>query len=149
MAENRGGDRVPSNPAPVSGPGALSQRTDGQAQRIAAGGGYGDRKEMQQIQSGAPMAEGASTPAPSAPPPMPLKSPTARPEEPITAGAPVGAGLGPEAAGIFNDEQATMQQLAPLVESLTAAANLPSSTPQFRAFVRRLRVQAGQQQTPM
>ena len=31
MANGRGGYRQPSNPAPVSGPGALSKRTDGGA----------------------------------------------------------------------------------------------------------------------
>ena len=29
MADNRGGYQQPTNPAPVSGPGSLSQRTDG------------------------------------------------------------------------------------------------------------------------
>ena len=33
--EGRGGYRAPSNPAPVSGPGALSQRTDGGATQPA------------------------------------------------------------------------------------------------------------------
>lgn len=45
-----GGPRTPANPAMVSGPGALSQRTDGgpgndrQPIRVAPGGAYGDRQ---------------------------------------------------------------------------------------------------------
>lgn len=138
-----GGDRTPRRPAAVSGPGALSGRTDGQAQRIAAGGGYGDRQDMQQIQSGAAMAEAAPTPVASAPPPVPLNAPTQRPDEPVTAGAALGPGASPEAVGILGDEQGTIEQLRPLLRSLESIANLPSSNPQFRNFVRKLRAQAG------
>ena len=142
MAENRGGYRRPNNPAPVSGPGALSQRTDGgpatQPQMIAPGGEYGSRQEMQSIQGGAPMqgGGGASTPAPS---PIPLDAPTQNPGEPVTAGAPLGPGVGPEAAGIQQDEQATAEQLRPLLRSLEVIANLPGSNPQTRSYVRKLR----------
>jgi hypothetical protein len=105
---------------------------------------YGEQSEFQAIQSGAPMAEG-----PSGPPPVPLTAPTQRPDEPVTAGAASGPGIGPEAAGILNDERATIAQLAPLVDSLVSMANLPSSTPQFRAFVRKLRLRVKNQNTPM
>lgn len=142
MANGHGGDRTPRNPAAVSGPGALSGRTDGQAQRIASGGGYGDRKEMQEIQAGAQMQGGGGQPP--AAPPVPFGAPTQRPGEPITAGAAAGAGIGPEAAGILDDEQGTLQQLKPLLRSMETIANLPSSTPQFRSFVRKLRAQTGE-----
>lgn len=110
----RGGYRKPSNPAPVSGPGRLSRRTDGgPAQNLAAlpNAGYGEGQEFTQLQQGAPLA---ATPAPApagggggmdvmailggAPPvgpPTPLSSPTERPDEPLTAGAPFGDGPGP------------------------------------------------------
>ena len=101
MANGRGGYRQPSNPAPVSGPGALSKRTDGgategmtQAPKYMAGMGYGMGGNMEQ-QSGAPM-QGNSVPfMPS--PMVPLTAPTSRPQEPITAGADFGAGPGSEA----------------------------------------------------
>lgn len=141
MANGHGGDRTPSKPAAVSGPGALSGRTDGQAQRIANGGGYGDRKAMQEIQSGAPMAEATGAPAPA---PVPLTAPSQRPDEPVTAGAAAGAGIGPEAAGIQDDEQGTLEQLKPLLRSMETIANLPSSNPQFRSFVRKLRAKTGE-----
>lgn len=134
MAEQHGGYRKPSSPAPVSGPGALSQRTDGgatQAGMVAPGGEYGSRQEMEAIQSGAAMAARPALPG--------LGDPSARPDEPITAGAALGPGAGPLAAGILDDQQATNQQIAPLLESLERVANLPGSTAETRAFVRNLK----------
>lgn len=143
MANGHGGSRTPSRPAPVSGPGALSRRTDGgpgQPVKVAPGGEYGSRQEMEAVQSGAPMAESGGAPAPA---PVPLNAPTQRPDEPITAGAEVGAGIGPAAAGILDDEQGTIEQLRPMLRSMETIANLPSSTPQFRSYVRKLRAKAG------
>jgi hypothetical protein len=133
-----GGYRRPANPAAVSGPGALSARTDGgatsQPQMVASGGAYGDRKEMESIQGGAPMAA-----APGAPRPPALTEPTAYPEEPITAGAAMGPGMGPQAAGIKSDYDITNDKLRPLVHSLELIANLPQSNPETRAYVRALK----------
>jgi hypothetical protein len=61
MANGHGGPRTPSSPAPVSGPGALSKRTDGgpgakQPVRVPTGGAYGDATQLAQAQAGAPMA---------------------------------------------------------------------------------------------
>lgn len=139
MANGHGGQRTPSNPAPVSGPGALSARTDspavgGQPQMVAPGGAYGDRTEMEQIQGGAAMAQAAPTPRPPG-----LLDPTARPEEPITAGAAMGPGMGPQAAGIKSDYDITNDKLRPLVHSLELIANLPQSNPETRAYVRALK----------
>lgn len=145
MANGHGGYRKPSNPAPVSGPGSLSRRTDGgagQPVRVAPGGEYGSRQEMEQLQSGAEMQGGGG--AAPLPQPTPLTAPTERPDEPITAGAALGPGVGPEAAGILSDEQATIEQLRPLLFSMETAANLPGSNPQFRSFVRKFRARAAQ-----
>jgi hypothetical protein len=106
MAEGRGGYRQPSNPAPVSGPGSLSRRTDGQGARYMAGGDYGEGQEMMDLQTSAPMSKTETTAvrpraragrqaAPEAAMPTPLFAPTERPDEPITAGAPFGPGPGP------------------------------------------------------
>ena len=96
----RGGYRRPNNPAPVSGPGALSQRTDGgategftQGQATYTGLPYGQNKEINQQQSQAPMAAAAM------PPILSLSEPTMRPDEPITSGLNMGAGAGREAMG--------------------------------------------------
>jgi len=63
MADQRGGYRKPTNPAPVSGPGALSQRTDGQPARYTAGMAYGDGQDFYDLQTQAPMSGGQSSPA--------------------------------------------------------------------------------------
>lgn len=95
--ENRGGYREPSNPAPVSGPGALSQRTDGnptQGAKYISGMPYGQGQQTYSNQVAAPMAGnpfqgmlGGITP---------ITAPTERPNEPITSGMSFGAGPGPE-----------------------------------------------------
>lgn len=109
MANGHGGKRTPRKPSMVSGPGRLARRTDGGPQQTQArmtGMGYGENKDFMDIQSSAPMAATPSVPttpvAPSAPQPqmqapqaIPLFSPTQRPNEPVTAGAPVGEGPGP------------------------------------------------------
>jgi len=140
MANGHGGERTPANPAPVSGPGALSARTDGgptQGMMVAPGGAYGERQEMEAIQSGADMQGGGG--GTSAPTPLPLGAPSANPDEPITAGVPVGAGIGPEAAGIMDDRQKTDEQLRPMLHSLEVIANLPGSNAETRAYVRLLK----------
>jgi len=102
MVENRGGYRQPANPAPVSGPGALSQRTDGgamdgmtQPMQKYTGFNYGDNKELNDQQAGAPMAG-----MPSTPDLLSLDAPTAFPDEPISAGADYGPGPGLDLSGI-------------------------------------------------
>lgn len=101
---NRGGYREPSKPAAVSGPGALSQRTDrGQPIRAQANDGtYGSRQASVQQQQSAPLrAGGADTPpvaltdptqAEPVPSPIDPFGPTNRPYEPVTSGAQLGAG---------------------------------------------------------
>lgn len=98
MANGHGGYRRPEKPAPVSGPGKFSRRTDGgpadekhQAPRWTGGAEYGEGTELMEIQGAAPMAGGPAAPS------LDFGAPTARPDEPITHGAPFGAGAGPEA----------------------------------------------------
>jgi len=96
----QGGYRKPENPAPVSGPGALSQRTDGgptQPAQYISGLPYGEGQATYDQQTAAPMASNNSpTPALQLPEPTPLMAPTARPDEPITSGINIGAGPGSE-----------------------------------------------------
>lgn len=140
MADGHGGHRTPNNPAAVSGPGAMSARTDGgatQAPQVAPGNGYGERKAMLDLQGSAPMQGGGGGMSASMLPP--IDAPTARPDEPVTAGAPLGPGIGPDAAGIASDKQVTDDQLRPLLRSLELVANLPGSNPETRQFVRALK----------
>lgn len=107
MPDGRGGYRQPRNPAPVSGPGQLSRRTDGGPQQTTqpmTGMGYGENAEFNAMQGGAPLA---ATPSVSnararktsptgqgGAAAVPLFSPTGFPEEPVTAGASFGPGPG-------------------------------------------------------
>jgi len=120
MANGQGGYRQPSNPAPVSGPGALSKRTDGgavegmtQPPKYMAGLGYGKGGNMEQ-QSGAPI-QGNDIPAT----PMPnvsLSQPSMRPEEPLTAGINMGPGPGVEALKIPNMQYSASQTIRQIAE---------------------------------
>jgi hypothetical protein len=83
--------RTNSQAKPVSGPGALSQRTD---MVNSDPNVYGDRKATQEIMSGAPMAKAQPVPAPR--PVTGLFDPTQNLNEPVTAGNPMGEGPGPE-----------------------------------------------------
>lgn len=96
-APQQGGYREPSNPAPVSGPGALSQRTDGgptQGAKYISGLPYGQGQQTYSNQVAQPMAgnpfEGMLAGI------TPLTAPTERPNEPVTSGMSFGAGPGPE-----------------------------------------------------
>ena len=106
MASQRGGYRRPSNPAPASGPGQLSRRTDGGPQQTTVpmtGMAYGENADYNDIQSSAPLAAAPSVSntrarrnSPTGPTAAatPLFSPTRRPEEPVTAGVNFGPGPG-------------------------------------------------------
>lgn len=108
MANGHGGYRRPANPAPASGPGRLSKRTDGgPAQKIQAmtDQPYGAREETLQQERSAPMSQqnniapmSLPNPAPGAAP-VPFDAPTQRPNEPITHGVDIGPGAGPEVLG--------------------------------------------------
>lgn len=116
MANGHGGYRKPANPAPVSGPGKYSRRTDGgPAQVISAAPNqpYGEAGQQRMAQRLAPMGAADPMPAPASPTPdqqqamrMPqfngpsLTDPTQRPNEPITAGADIGPGPGSEALNL-------------------------------------------------
>jgi hypothetical protein len=104
MAEQQGGYRKPRKPAPVSGPGSMSRRTDDgrkQAVRYMAGGRYGEGKQLLEQQQGAPMAgkpritPGLTSRTINAEQPItPLFAPTRNPEEPLTTGIDAGPGMG-------------------------------------------------------
>lgn len=96
--------RTNSQAKPVSGPGALSQRTD--MMTNSNPNVYGDRKATEELMAGAPMAK--KRPIPSTPV-TGLFSPTEKPNEPVTTGNPLGEGAGPEVLNLptrtFNSTQ--------------------------------------------
>lgn len=107
----RGGYQKPSNPAPVSGPGRFSRRTDGQ--RIQGPDldnpdvQYGDRQMIEDAQRTQKMrgAAGARVPSRSMGgtpptrgklPPWLTQTPDTNPDQPTQAGLGMGPGPGPE-----------------------------------------------------
>jgi|SRR5690242_12184460 len=155
MANGQGGYRQPSSPAPVSGPGSLSKRTDGpmgggkQPVRVPTGGAYGDATALRQDQQGAPLAASpggdAAAPQPgllaglSLPPGIGLSEGTARPDEPVTAGAASGPGPGPEALGLPNQQDQDMQALVAYLPVFEHMANQPGASAGMRQLVRSIK----------
>ena len=127
MMAGKGGYQAPANPAPVSGPGALSQRTDGgpgamQGAKYVSGLPYGEGQEFMEMQQMAPMEAAPKTPsaagaardverAVAAEPQslVPLSAPSSMPNVPVTDGAAFGPGRGEEA---LNPQQVDMYELA-------------------------------------
>lgn len=101
MADGRGGYQRPRNPAAWSGPGHLSQRTDGNEPGRISGLPYGENAPANQLLQAAGQTGDAGVGAPPSRPPgggapggvqLPdVFGPTKRPGEPITA-PPPGAG---------------------------------------------------------
>lgn len=143
----RGGYQPPAQPAPVSGPGRLSQRTDSQPVRDIPDADYGEQATFRADQQGAPMAQtpGGTQQSPTVSPAdlsgvVPMNAPTQRPSEPVTSGAPAGAGPGLEALGLDNENNDPgVQQLRQILPSLELMANMPQAGKAFRQFVRRVR----------
>lgn len=127
MANGHGGYRKPATPAPTSGPGSLSRRTDGQVQSVPTGMPYGEAGQLQAQEQTAPMSATPNTPTANVPAAQPQQqptyhgqpfgAPTARPNEPITAGVNIGAGPGPEALPV--EQQPQYQQQGPTTQMLS------------------------------
>jgi hypothetical protein len=81
----------------------------------ATGQTYGKAKEQMDAQRAVPMGSGAVEPSVQRPVPGTLgglSRRTERPNEPITAGAPFGPGMGPEAMGLAgNSNDAALEEL--------------------------------------
>jgi hypothetical protein len=142
-----------NKPAVQSGPGALSRRTDGgpaskQAQRYISGmPNWGDGQQVMDIQGGAAMAAAPATPilpplSPSAgdgtnvqPAVTPLTSPTQKPFEPVSSGAALGAGAGPEALNLGAPDITKYQTVK---EGLQAYAAHPDASPAAKFLAQRI-----------
>lgn len=157
MADAKGhGYQRPSSPAPVSAPGRLSQRTDGgpgamQGAKYVSGLPYGEGAEFQDVQSMAPMEAAPKTAASAKAQAVaatqgqgivPLSAPSQRPNEPVTAGAALGAGPGIEALGLdaSNQQQQEIAQarLDAYRPVLMYLASRPDTSPETRAFINQL-----------
>ncbi|HEY9437569.1 MAG TPA: hypothetical protein VIS29_02745 [Streptomyces sp.] len=149
MAEGHGGYRRPSNPAPVSGPGKHSRRTDGRPEvHDLPNSKYGEAQDFREIQSGAPMgnpstsaAAAASGAAAPAAPPIPLGAASTMPGQPVTAGADAGIGPGMDALGLnmpSSEKEDLAQRYGPYLPLLVRKSEDPMSSQEFRDQVRYL-----------
>src|SRR5882724_605261 len=147
---------APASPAPVSGPGALSKRTDGgPAQKLSQlpDAKYGENATYQADQRGAPMAQTPDLGVPdmsnsAAANVTPLNAESARPGEPVTSGADLGPGPGSQALGIapqqvISQDAVKTSQYLPILEAM---ANMPDALPGSRMFVNLIKAQAAPQQ---
>lgn len=145
-----GGYRQPNNPAPVSGPGALSRRTDGggpgnqQPVRVPTGGSYGDATQLMKLQQSAPLAaspggEDVSAGALPLPQGVDFGAPTQQPDVPVTDGAALGPGAGPEALGLTPQRDQDMERLIQYLPVLEHMANQPGAGKAARNLVRSLK----------
>jgi len=151
MANGHGGYRRPTNPAPVSGPGKLSRRTDGgpQAIRDLPNAKYGENAAYRAAEQAAPMSGGLgmpTAPAPNLSPDLsgivPFDAPSQRPEEPIHAGLPVGPGAGgPQPVAGLTPQQA--ERLRSYLPVLVLLASQDDTDPATKRFVRQLRGELG------
>jgi hypothetical protein len=112
--------------------------------QAASGQAYGARKQQEDAQRAIPMASapGMSQPAMSPEQIPSLTDPTTRPNEPVTAGLPVGPGPGPEALGGALEPDTGLTDMLAYLPMLEFLASQPGSSAQTRQMVRRLR--AGQ-----
>ena len=146
----------PAKPAQVSGPGPMSRRTDGgaaQALRDLPDAKYGENSQFQSLQQGAPLAASGGSPtampfSPQSLPPnpaansvVPFSAPSARPDEPVTSGASLGAGpdtsaLGLQPGQVEQQDLSKIRSSLPLLEML---ANQPDALPSTRLMVNLLK----------
>lgn len=158
MANGHGGPRTPNSPAPVSGPGSLSKRTDSgpadqkQPVRVPTGGAYGDATALRQDQQGAALAAspgGDQSASPgllaglSLPTGPAFGAPSQRPGVPVTDGAASGPGAGPEALGIPAQQDQDMQLLQQYLPVFEHLANQPHSSAAARNMVRSIKAYQG------
>lgn len=148
LANGHGGPRTPARPAPASGPGALSRRTDGGPASPATpitGLPYGENQDFNEIQTSAPlgatapkprMSSGTNNPQGGL---VPFGAPTQRPDEPVTTGNPLGPGAGP---GVLTQpikpRAADVAILAKYMPQLRHIASQSDAPEGFKAFVQYL-----------
>jgi hypothetical protein len=106
---------------------------------IPSNGQYGYRSDTAAATAGAPLAGGAAPTTPvnvtgqrarnKATPVTPITAPTARPGEPVTAGATVGPGYTPETP--IPNRYAMINKYAELLDTMAAQNDAP---PEFKEF---------------
>lgn len=147
MANGHGGHREPAKPAPASGPGRYSRRTDGgpvQKLRKMTGGDYGSSQEMADLQRAAPMAATAPSAQAAAAAPAPIDGSSLTPLNAPTGQPGVGLldNLGDfqqqqQPSSAIDDE--TRARMNTYLPELLRLASQPGASEATRQFVRQLR----------
>ena len=133
-----------SNPIKgVSGPGKYAKRLD----RMPSNA-YGDTKDTAEIASGAPLARTPDVrPAPASEvktaaqsaPMTPMFAPTERPNEPVTQGINVGAGMGSEVLAMRQPDDTNFRaNITSYKPVLNYISDLPNTSPETRQAIRQL-----------
>lgn len=112
---------------------------------------YGEAKNFQEIQQGAPLGGqaggGGSAPSTAAvAPPTGLSAPTEYSTQPVTAGADAGAGPGSDVLGLpdsSNEAADLARRYGPLLPFLIRKADSPYASQEFRNQVRYLIARIG------
>lgn len=144
MANGHGGYRAPGSPAPVSGPGSMSRRTDGGPIRDLPDAEYGANKEFRDLQQAAPVSASSAAQQQTFDPsmlPTGFGAPSEFTDMPVTAGADSGAGPGSEALGLpaaGNEVEDLRRRYGQYLPLLIRKADHPSSSQEFRDQVRYL-----------
>lgn len=133
----------------ASGPGALSRRTDtGPAQKLRdlPNADYGEGATYKDLQQSAGLSQSAGgdiaqgfAANPAAANVTPIGAPSAMPGTPVTDGAPMGAGAGPEALGMVSHEEQDMKAALPYLPVYEFVANQPNASWAARNYVRKLK----------
>lgn len=131
-----------------SGPGPYAKRTDRQGAKQLPNAAYGEQKQFQADQAGAPMAKSPTPQMPKLNPMadvVPLTAPTQRPNEFVTAGVDAGPGPGREALGLkspVDNQLKDLSKLSKYMPLMMQFADSPESTGTMKAFVKYLRSQS-------
>ena len=131
---------------PVSGPGALSKRTDKQPMRDLPNADYGEQAQYQAQQQGAPLA---ATPevnfdslvGSAASRVIPMGADSQHPEVPTTDGVDVGDGRGSEAMNMSSLDDANRARIQSYMPTLEYLANRPGSSTMARNIIRKLKAE--------
>ena len=127
----------------ASGPGKYAKRID----RMPSNS-YGETKQTAEIASGAPLAKTPDVrPAPASQiktaaqsaQVTPMFAPTERPQEPVTSGVDVGAGMGSEALAMRQPDDTNFRTtIASYKPVLNYISDLPNTSPETRQAIRQL-----------
>lgn len=132
----------------VSGPGALSRRTDtSPTQKLATlpDADYGENAAYQDLQRGAGLAQSSGgeqmqpQPNPYMQQIVPMGAPTQNPNTPVTDGAAAGPGADMSALGLVPQSQQDMRQWLPYLPVLEVEANKEGASWTMRNVVRQLK----------